>query len=173
MNSGNIKLVWKLVGFAIAMFGFGYALVPLYDVLCEVTGLNGKTEGWELSSTVDLNREIEVEFVTALNQSTPIEFGVESRKILVHPGEFYTVNFHATNKTNRLLKARAIYSVSPGRIGEFVAKIKCFCEEEQEFGPSEFKTLPIRFSVNPKLPNEYKTITLAYTFFDTTKKQLN
>ena len=170
MNNANIKLVWKLAIFAIGMFGFGYGLVPLYDVLCEATGLNGKTEGRELSNSVDLNRDVNIEFVTALNKSTPIDFTVETKKLQVHPGEFYTVNFLAENKVNRAIKARAIYSISPGIAGEFLTKIKCFCEIEQEFGPKEHKILPIRFTVNPKLPVEYKTLTLAYTFFDITEK---
>lgn len=170
----NIKLLRTLLLVAVAMFGFGFALVPLYDVLCEITGLNGKVEGAavkEVVYTVDKDREITVEFMTSLNESAPMVFRSEMKKIKVHPGEYYTVNFYAENLTDKIMVAQAIPSISPGLAAEYFKKTECFCFTEQTFKPREGRTMPVRFVVNPDLPKQYKTITLAYTFFDNTKTQ--
>jgi cytochrome c oxidase assembly protein subunit 11 len=169
----NAKLVRTLLLVAAVMFGFGFALVPLYDVLCKVTGLNGKvdsTAAAESGYQVDTNRELTVEFVTALNESAPMEFRAETAKLKVHPGQYYTVNFYAENKTDKLMTAQAIPSISPGLAAEHFKKTECFCFTEQKFNPREGKTMPVRFVVDPKISPEYKTITLAYTFFDNTEK---
>ena len=169
----NSKLAIKLVAIAIGMFGFGYALVPIYDVFCDLTGINGKTDTVAASNVkyeVDKGREVTVEFITSLNESTPMLFKSEKKKIRVHPGEYYTVNFYAENKTDNILVARAIPSVTPGLAAEYFKKIECFCFSEQSFNPGEGKTMPVRFVVNPELPDRYKTITLSYTFFDITDK---
>jgi cytochrome c oxidase assembly protein subunit 11 len=168
----NAKLVRILVFVVLGMFGFGYALVPLYDVLCDITGLNGKVESSaikEVGYEVDKSREITVEFMTALNETTPMVFRSEVKKIKVHPGEYYTVNFYAENKTDKVMVARAIPSISPGLVAEFFKKTECFCFSEQTFKAREGRTMPVRFVVNPDIPKEYKTITLAYTFFDNTE----
>ncbi|HEY8219556.1 MAG TPA: cytochrome c oxidase assembly protein [Methylobacter sp.] len=176
MNEGvtqkNAKLVRILVFVVLGMFGFGYALVPLYDVLCDITGLNGKVESSaikEVGYEIDKNREITVEFMTALNETTPMVFRSEIKKLKVHPGEYYTVNFYAENKTDKVMIARAIPSISPGLVAEFFKKTECFCFSEQTFKAREGRTMPVRFVVNPEIPKEYKTITLAYTFFDNTE----
>ncbi|MDO9142216.1 MAG: cytochrome c oxidase assembly protein [Methylobacter sp.] len=168
----NAKLIRILVFVVVGMFGFGYALVPIYDVLCEVTGLNGKVEASAVEDVgydVDKNREVTVEFMTALNEATPMVFHSEMKKLKVHPGEYYTVNFYAENKTDKVMVARAIPSISPGAAAEFFKKTECFCFSEQTFQAQEGRTMPVRFVVNPDLPEKYKTITLAYTFFDITE----
>ena len=167
----NSKIVTKLVLVVLVMFGFGYALVPLYDVLCDITGQNIKlqaTADSETEFTVDESREITVEFITAINEKTPMEFRAETRTMKIHPGKYYTVNFYAKNITNNPIKAQAIPSISPGLAEEFFKKIQCFCFETQTFQAKEEKKMPVRFAVNPKLPERYKTITLSYTFFDRT-----
>lgn len=167
----NSKIVTKLVLVVLVMFGFGYALVPLYDVLCDITGQNIKLQAAadsETEFTVDESREITVEFITAINEKTPMEFRAETRTMKVHPGKYYTVNFYAKNITNSPIKAQAIPSISPGLAEEFFKKIQCFCFETQTFQAKEEKKMPVRFTVNPKLPERYKTITLSYTFFDRT-----
>ncbi len=172
----NAKLVKKLVILALLMFGFGYALVPLYDVLCDLTGQNAKLQGSveaENQFVVDESREVTIEFVTSINESTPLDFRVETHSMKVHPGQFYTVNFYAKNKLSRQLKAQAIPSISPGLTEEFFKKTQCFCFELQTFEANEEKTMPVRFVVNPKLPERYKTITLSYTFFDKTNNTEN
>ncbi|MDD5412019.1 MAG: cytochrome c oxidase assembly protein [Methylobacter sp.] len=172
VNKKNAKLVRTLLFVAVGMFGFGYALVPLYDVLCEITGINGKVDSAavkEASYEVDKNREITVEFMTSLNESTPMVFRSETKKMKIHPGEYYTVNFYAENKTDKVMIARAIPSISPGPVAEYFKKTECFCFSEQTFKAREGRTMPVRFVVDPELPQQYKTITLAYTFFDNTE----
>lgn len=172
----NTKLVRMLVFVVVGMFGFGYALVPLYDVLCDITGINGKVESAaalnEPVYEVDKNREITVEFMTSLNEATPMAFRSETKKIKVHPGEYYTVNFYAENKTDKVMVAQAIPSISPGPAAEFFKKTECFCFTQQTFNAREGKTMPVRFVVDPKLPERYKLITLAYTFFDNTERSV-
>ncbi len=173
LEKKNSRLAVKLVAMAVGMFGFGYALVPLYDVFCDITGINGKTDtiaASDLKYEVDQGREVTVEFITSLNESAPMVFKSEKKKLRVHPGEYYTVNFYAENKTDTDLKARAIPSVAPGQAAEYFKKTECFCFTEQAFGPGEGKTMPVRFVVNPELPDHYNTITLSYTFFDITDK---
>ncbi len=172
VDKKNTQLARKLVLIVIAMFGFGYALVPIYDVFCDITGLNGKTAAEAVSEVnyeIDLNRDITIEFVTSLNESAPMVFRTETRKIKVHPGQYYTVNFYAENTTDKAMVARAIPSITPGPAAEYFKKTECFCFTEQTFEPRQSKTMPVRFVVNPELPTKYKTITLAYTFFDNTK----
>jgi len=171
VTNKNAKLARNLAFIAIGMFGFGYALVPIYDVLCELTGLNGKvsaTAAQEVPYVIDKNREITVEFMTSLNETTPLNFRAETKTLKIHPGEYYTVNFFAENKTDIDRIARAIFSVSPGLAVDYVKKIECFCDTQQTFKAREQKTMKVRFAIDPKLPGQYKTITLAYTFFDNT-----
>ncbi len=179
MNAGsrekNAKLVRILFFVAVGMFGFGYALVPLYDVLCDITGINGKVEAAavkEVGYAVDKNREITVEFMVSLNESTPMVFRAETKKLKIHPGEYYTVNFYAENQTDKVMTAQAIPSISPGLAAEYFKKTECFCFTQQTFQAHEGKTMPVRFVVDPKLPDKYKTITLAYTFFDNTERSV-
>ena len=175
LGQKNTKLVRKLVFIVLGMFGFGYALVPIYDVFCDITGLNGKTGSEAIADVkyeVDLNREITIEFVTSLNKSAPMVFRTETKKLKIHPGQYYTVNFYAENKTDKKMVARAIPSVTPGLAAEYLKKTECFCFSEQTFEPKEGKTMPVRFVIDPELPARYKTITLAYTFFDNTEKSV-
>lgn len=170
----NRKLVRTLFLVSVAMFGFGYALVPLYDVLCEVTGINGKVDSIaakESEYMVDNDRNLTVEFMTALNESAPMVFRAETKKLTVHPGAYHTVNFYAENKTDKMMVAQAIPSISPGPAAEYFEKTECFCFTEQKFNPKEGRTMPVRFVVKPGIPEKYKTITLAYTFFDKTGNQ--
>lgn len=172
----NTKLIRTLLFVVVGMFGFGYALVPIYDVLCDITGLNGKVESTAVKEVVfpiDKNREITVEFITSLNESTPMVFRAEMNKLKIHPGQYYTVNFYAENKTEKPMVAQAIPSISPGLAAEYFKKTECFCFTEQTFKAREGKVMPVRFVVNPDLPPQYKTITLAYTFFDNTEKSVN
>lgn len=173
LQSKNAKLVRILVIVVVLMFGFGFALVPLYDVLCDITGINGKVDAKgvkEVAYTVDNSREVTVEFMTSLNESAPMVFRAETKVIKVHPGQYYKVNFYAENKTDNVMVAQAIPSISPGLAAEYFKKTECFCFTEQTFKPREGKTMPVRFAIDPKLPADYKTITLAYTFFDKTDK---
>ncbi len=170
----NQRLVRKLVIVTVAMFGFGFGLVPLYDVFCDITGINGKTDveaAEEVAYEVDTSRKITIEFVTSLNESAPMEFYAERKKMKVHPGKYYTINFFAENKTDKDMIARAIPSVTPGVAAEHFIKTECFCFTEQTFNAKERKTMPVRFVINPALAERYKTVTLSYTFFDNTERK--
>lgn len=165
------KLVSRLVLIVVLMFGFGYALVPMYDVLCKLVGQNTKIESsveTPAEFTVDESREIKVEFITSLNEKTPLTFHAAVNSIVIHPGQYYTVNFYAKNNTSMEIKAQAIPSITPGLAEEFFKKTQCFCFTTQTFKPNEEKIMPVRFVVNPKIPDSYKIITLSYTFFDRT-----
>jgi cytochrome c oxidase assembly protein subunit 11 len=172
LKQKNTKIVKILVLVVIGMFGFGYALVPLYDVLCDLTGLNGKAESVaakEIPYQVDMTREVNVEFITSLNESTPIVFRAETKQLKVHPGQYQTMYFYAKNMTDKVMNATAIPSFSPGIVGEYFKKVECFCFNQQTFKAGESKRMPMRFAVKPDLPKDLKTITLSYTFFDNTK----
>jgi len=174
IDKKNNKLALTLFFVALGMFGFGYVLVPLYDVLCDIAGINGKVEAVAVKETnykVDLTREVTIEFITSLNKSAPMEFRVEKNAMKVHPGEYHTVQFYAENKTDKEMVAQAIPSLSPGLAADYFKKTECFCFTEQRFKPHEGRTMPVRFVVDPALPADYKIITLAYTFFDKSDKK--
>lgn len=173
-KNSNQRLVGRSVLVAVAMFGFGFALVPLYDVICEVTGLNGKTG--ELTAAqasayqVDESREITVEFTGSLNEYMPWEFRPVASSMKVHPGGIYEAEFIARNKTDRDMVGQATPSVAPGAASKYFSKTECFCFTNQPLKAGEEKRMPLRFVVDPGLPKYVSRLTLAYTFFDVTDK---
>ena len=164
----------KLALVAIAMFAFGFALVPIYDKICEITGLNGKTGTIEASTaaTMEINtqRTVTIEFIANLNQSAPFAFNPIVKKLQIHPGGIYTMEYLARNLTDASLVAQASPSVSPSIASSHLKKIECFCFQKQYFEAHEERRMPVQFIVAPTLPDHIKTITLAYTFFDITSK---
>lgn len=173
LDSANRRLMVRYAVIALVMFGFGYALVPLYDVLCEATGLNGKVVNEavvEQSYTVDAAREVGMEFITTVNERTPLEFRAETAKLRVHPGQYYTVMFYAKNTASEAVVAQAVPSVAPGLAAEYLKKTQCFCFSRQTFEPGKEKAMPVRFVIDPALPKNVKDMTLSYTFFDVTGK---
>ncbi|MFK7885734.1 MAG: cytochrome c oxidase assembly protein [Gammaproteobacteria bacterium] len=167
MNA-NQKLVFGLSGIVVGMFGFGYLLVPLYDVFCEITGLNGKTatEAAVVAEAPDLSRTIRVEFTGSLNQGAPWEFRPTQVSMDVHPGKAYVTNYFAKSQVNRDAVGHAVPSVVPGAAAKYFLKTECFCFEEQAFGPGESKEMPVRFILDPDLPAHVDVVTLSYTFFE-------
>jgi cytochrome c oxidase assembly protein subunit 11 len=165
----NRGLVGRLAILAIAMFGFGFALVPLYDVFCEITGFGGRTnaEAVAVEETPDISREIRVEFMTTVNSYAPFEFAADADSMTVHPGKMYYATFTAKNLTESHKVAQAVPSVAPIAAAEHFVKIECFCFNSQEFAASEEKAMPLQFIVDPDIPEYVDTITLQYTFFDT------
>jgi len=166
------KTVTMLVAMVFFMSGFSFALVPLYDVFCEVTGLNGKTaEGPAAISKVqvDTDRAVKVQFLTNLNNQAPWKFKADVYEMEVHPGQMYETSFYAQNLTSDKKVAQAVASVSPGLAAEHFSKTECFCFNEQAFEANEGKDMPLRFMVNPELPKEITTLTLSYTFFELDK----
>jgi len=168
-TTSNIS-AFKLGIFAIAMFGFGYALVPLYDMLCEITGLNGKsanvTQQQQANFEVDETRTITVEFITTLNQGMSWDFEAETTKMQVHPGKPYQASFFVKNKTNRSIVGQAIPSVAPFAAANHFIKTECFCFNNQLLEAGQSMEMPVVFVINPALPEHVKTVTLSYTYFD-------
>jgi cytochrome c oxidase assembly protein subunit 11 len=175
-DKANARLVRRMVLIVIAMFGFGFAMVPLYGVFCDITGLNGKVKNeaaGEMTYPVDEGREINLEFVTSLNENMPLAFRAERSKIKVHPGEYYTVKFYAENLSDGKLVGQAIPSVAPGLATSYLNKTECFCFSKQEFEPHRIREMPVRFTIDPKIPADIKDMTLSYTFFDISEKNQN
>lgn len=168
---GSRALAGRLLLFAIGMFAFGYALVPLYDVFCEITGFGGRTNDTPaiVAEAADNNRTIRLEFVTTVNEYAPWEFRSEVSGMTVHPGGLYEATFVATNLTDRRMTAQAVPSVAPARAGKYFKKLDCFCFTAQEFAARETLELPVRFIIDSDLPEYVDTITLSYTFFDTAR----
>jgi len=167
-NNDNPKIIKKLLLLTVAMFGFGFALVPLYDVFCDVTGINGKTGGkvtYETSPVVDKSRFIKITFLTSLNESMPWSFKAQQSYIEVHPGEPTTVNFIAKNLTNKMIIGQAVPSVSPGLAAAYFHKTECFCFTQQALQAGEEKLMPVTFIVDSELPEDTHEIALSYTFF--------
>ena len=165
----NRRIAVNLAGLTLAMFGFGYALVPLYDVFCEITGLNGKTgrvEASALAETPDLSREVTVEFITSVNGTFALEFVPVVSRMTVHPGGLYEASFVARSLSASAMVGQAVPSVAPGAAAAHFNKTECFCFSRQPFEAGEEKRMPVRFVVDRDLPHHVRTITLSYTFFD-------
>jgi cytochrome c oxidase assembly protein subunit 11 len=165
----NAQMLGKLVVIAALMFGFGYALVPVYKKICEVTGINILTpkdatvEG--VSNTqIDKTRTITVEFDA--NSQGPWRFRPTVSNLQVHPGEMTHVVYEVVNTQARSIDAQAIPSYAPQQAAKFFKKIECFCFRQQTLGPNEAKEMPVVFYIDPGLPKDVKTITLSYTFFE-------
>lgn len=165
------KLVTSLLVIVVGAFGFGYALVPLYSVFCDLTGFGGRTntEAATLAEAPDLEREIRVQFVTIVNSYAPFEFSADVDSMTVHPGKMYFATFAAKNLSHSVKVAQAVPSITPTVAAEHFVKIECFCFNSQEFRPDEQRALPLQFIVDPDVPDYVDTITLQYTFFDTAR----
>ena len=168
------KTVKNLIGITIGMFAFGFVLIPLYDVFCEITGLNGKITGpsflSEESKAITEQRELLVQFMTHNNESMPWEFDSEKSQMRVLTGNQYEAMFVFHNKTSKPMVGQVIPSVSPGRGAEYFHKTECFCFEQQLLQAGERIELPVRFIVDPSLPKEIGSLSLGYTLFDITDK---
>ena len=171
----NRSLTGKLLLLAVAMFGFGYMLVPLYNVFCEITGFGGRTntEAVSRQENPDYTRSIRVEFVTTVNEYAPWEFAAEHDSMEVTPGKMYYANFTAKNLAGEKKIAQAVPSVAPISASGHFKKIECFCFTNQEFQANEERAMPLQFIVDPDLPDYVDTITLQYTFYDTVRVSAN
>jgi cytochrome c oxidase assembly protein subunit 11 len=171
-QSGRLRLnrstFTKLVVVAALMFGFGYAMVPIYRQVCEVLGINVLTQKdgtvAPANTQVDLTRTITVELDG--NAQGPWRFRPTQRSVAVHPGAMTTVVYEVVNTQGRTVKAQAIPSYAPQSAMPFFKKVECFCFREQVLKPHEARQMPVVFFIDPKLPREVKDITLSYTFFE-------
>ena len=165
----NRAMLGKLAVVVVMMFGFGYALVPLYKKICEVTNINVLTtrdyDGGALRNTqVDQTRTITVEFDS--NSQGPFRFRPVQNSMEVHPGEISQIVYEVVNKEGRTVEAQAIPSYAPKQATEFFKKIECFCFKQQTLAANESREMPVVFVIDPDLPKDVKTITLSYTFFE-------
>ena len=177
LRSDNRRMLGKLVVVAGVMFGFGYALVPMYRAICEALGINVLTLNEQRISSgnwlgrqavantqVYTTRTVTVEFDA--NVRGPWDFKPAVRSVQVHPGELTTVQYEFRNIQNRTMAAQAIPSYAPRQSGPHFNKLECFCFNEYTLSPGESKTWPVAFVIDPKLPKDVTTITLSYTFFE-------
>ncbi len=175
LRGANLKMLGKLAVITVGMFGFGYALIPIYKHICEITGLNilalGERDLPGKSSLarpgnpqVDTSRLITVEFDA--NVRGPWDFKPEKRSIQVHPGELTTVLYEFQNIQNRTMAAQAIPSYAPKQAASHFNKLECFCFNQYTLAPGEKKQWPVAFVIDPRLSKDVTTITLSYTFFE-------
>ncbi len=172
-KQSNSKVIKKLVLVVFAMFGFGFALVPLYDVFCDITGLNGKTNSVGVvyaNEGVDTSRTVKVQFITRTAKGIPWQFEPVINEVSVHPGEMKFVNFYAKNKSQRAIVGQAVPSVSPGIAAGYFQKIECFCFTQQPLQAGEEVEMGLQFYVDRDLPAEITTLTLSYTLYDISGK---
>ena len=165
----NATMLGKLIVVAVVMFGFGYALVPIYKQICEITGINVLTpkdiSAKELTnSQIDRSREVTIEFDA--NTQGPWRFRPTVPSMKVHPGEMSQIVYEVVNKQSYKMDAQAIPSYAPQQASAFFKKIECFCFKQQTLGPNEARQMPVVFYIDPALPQDVKTITLSYTFFE-------
>jgi len=165
----NAVMFGKLLVVAALMFGFGFALIPIYKQICELTGVNNLTNKDEKirtpeNSQIDKSRLVTVEFDA--NTTGPWRFRPVTASMNVHPGEMSQVVYEVVNTQNRKMDAQAIPSYAPQQAERFFKKVDCFCFKQQTLGPNEARQMPVVFFIDPKLPANVKTITLSYTFFE-------
>ncbi|MEI6894015.1 MAG: cytochrome c oxidase assembly protein [Colwellia sp.] len=172
-HADNRKTVKKLLLVVLAMFGFGFALVPLYDVFCDITGLNGKTNNTAVTyegGSVDMSRTVKVQFITRNAKGIPWRFEPVINQVEVHPGEIKFVSFYAKNNANHDIVGQAVPSVSPGLAASYFHKIECFCFTQQPLKAAEEVEMTLQFYVDLALPADINTLTLSYTLYDITEK---
>lgn len=170
----NRTMTRKLVTVAAIMLAFGFALVPLYDVFCEITGWNSSlNKGLAVyqEQEADTSREVKLRFVTVTKSNMPWDFRPLQSTITVHPGKEYEVAFRVKNRAKSKIVGRAIPSFSPTLASQYVNKTECFCFNEQSLMAGETEDMPMRFFVDKDLPKEYKSITLVYTLHNVSPKE--
>ncbi|MDP1931707.1 MAG: cytochrome c oxidase assembly protein [Gammaproteobacteria bacterium] len=172
-RSSTKRLVTKLLFAVVGMFAFGFALVPLYDVICDITGLNGKTSG-RYSMAADSEpvpvseREITVQFMAQNSAGMEWVFGPNEAQVKVHPGEVKVVSYRAKNPNDYVMTGQAIPSVAPNEAAQYLKKLECFCFAEQELQPGEEVNMAIRFFVDENIPEKITKLTLSYSLHDIT-----
>ena len=166
-TQSNLLTMRKLVVVAVAMFGFGFALVPFYQKICEVTGINSVIKPDKVVNTqFDAARLVTVEFDSNLRSNLPWTFRPLQSSVSIHPGEMTTVMYEIRNTSNRAVTGQAIPSYGPQLAGRYFKKLECFCFTQQTLQPGEARQMPVQFVIEKGLPQDMNTITLSYTFFE-------
>lgn len=165
----NYRLFIILSVLVVGMFGFGFALVPMYTLMCKTLGINGKPDNFAIAKTqtIDKSRTITVEFMTSTNENLPWDFYPLVKKVQLHPGENILVNFYAKNNTPNTMTVQAVPSISPGLAAKHLKKTECFCFTQQTFKGHEGREMPVLFHIDTDIPKDINTVTLSYTMFDT------
>ena len=169
LHQANRSLTLKLLGIALGSFGFGFALVPLYNVICGVTGVGDQSallRKVKAIENVDPTRTITIEFLGNVASAGEWDFEPVKRTIEIHPGKLYSAEFFAHNLTGRDTIAQAVPNIAPSKVAAFFHKTECFCFSPQHFNVNEQRDMPVRFIVDPAIPKYVDRITLSYTFYD-------
>jgi cytochrome c oxidase assembly protein subunit 11 len=169
LRRANRNMTWKLLAFAAGSFAFGFALVPLYNVLCSVTGYGDQSKLRQRVAAIEqpqLDRTVTVEFLTDVASAGTFEFRPVVRTVAVHPGQLFTAKFYAHNVSGRATTAQAVPNIAPSEVAAYFHKTECFCFSPQHFALNEGREMPVRFIIDPALPRHIELITLAYTFYD-------
>ncbi|WP_337056062.1 cytochrome c oxidase assembly protein [Pseudomonas sp. USHLN015] len=169
----NRRLIPRLLVLVVAMFGFGFALVPIYEVMCVAFGINGKTNAnaYEGSQALDEKRQVRVQFLATNAADMTWEFRSKADDLVVHPGASNEMLFVAHNTTDKPMTAQAVPSISPSKAAAYFHKTECFCFTQQVLQPGERIEMPVRFIVDRDLPPDVHHLTLAYTLFDITARK--
>jgi cytochrome c oxidase assembly protein subunit 11 len=166
VGRSNRRLGMRLAVAVVAMFGFGFALVPFYEKICEVTGLRNIAQADAPANTqVDTSRTLRIEFDTNV-RNLPWQFKAKEPVVAVHPGALVQVTFEVVNTTDRPVTGQAIPSYGPQHAGQYFRKLDCFCFAKQTLAPGERREMPVVFVIDPSAPRELNTISLSYTFFE-------
>ena len=169
LRRANLAMAWKLLAIAAGSFAFGFALVPLYNVLCAVTGYGDQSKLRERFTAIEqpqLDRTVTVEFLADVASAGTFEFRPVVRTVEVHPGQLFTAQFYAHNLSGRDTTAQAVPNIAPSEVAAYFHKTECFCFSPQHFALNEGRDMPVRFIIDPSLPRHIDLITLAYTFYD-------
>lgn len=166
MAKGNTITLRKLIVVTMVMFGFGFALVPFYYKICEVTGINSGAEQSLVKNTqVDTSRWVTLEFDSNTNTDLPWQFKPAQRMLKVHPGQLVQVEYEVVNTSDQAVVGQAVPSYGPARAAAFFKKIECFCFTPQTLAAGERRRMPVLFVLDPSMDKDVNTVTLSYTFF--------
>jgi cytochrome c oxidase assembly protein subunit 11 len=166
-RADNRRLLTRLAVVAVGMFGFGFALVPFYQQICQAFGLNyfDKPDEVALNTQVDASRNVTIE-LDANTHNLPWRFRPLVRHVSVHPGELITVEYEVVNARREPITGQAVASFGPELAGRYFRKVECFCFTQQTLAAGETRRMPVVFLIDPSLPRDIRTITLSYTFFE-------
>ena len=168
---GNARTLTKLVVVTLGMFGFGFAMVPFYYKICEVTGLNaGDEQVLVKNSQIDATRWVNIEFDANTNQNLSWQFRPMHNSLKVHPGQLVQVEYEVVNNSKQTIVGQAVPSYGPARAGQYFKKIECFCFRPQTLAAGERRRMPVMFVLDPSIEKELHTVTLSYTFFNLEQK---
>ncbi len=164
----NSTILKKLFFFSVVMFGFSYAMVPMYEKICEVTGIRQPVANLDAvakeTRTVDMTREISIQFDANIH-SAALQFKPLQSSIKAHPGEYTEIIYEVRNNAKIAITGQAIPSYSPRNLEKYLKKIECFCFTKQVIEPGEIKQMPVKFAIDPQIPVDINTVTISYTLY--------